>query len=165
VRLQRIPDVSAASLVPFVCDVVEPGMTVQTDGWASYNAIADYGYAHEKTVLRTSGVPAHVSMPGAHRVASLLKRWLLGTHQEAVSPDHLDAYLNEFTFRFNRRASRRRGQLFYRLLEPTRASAFLCRWLMGRSGSRCPKWILNARSAFVQPRVRVHWGTAFWIAR
>ena len=60
---------------------------------------------------------AHVAMPGAHRVASLLKRWLLGSHQGAVEPQHLDAYLNEFTFRFNRRRSQRRGLLFYRLLD------------------------------------------------
>ena len=61
--------------------------------------------------------PAHVVMPGVDRVASLLKRWLLGTHQGSVGHEHLDAYLNEFTFRFNRRDSRRRGLLFYRLLE------------------------------------------------
>ena len=56
-------------------------------------------------------------MPGVHRVASLLKRWLLGTHQGAVQPTQLDYYLDEFTFRFNRRTSRWRGLLFYRLLE------------------------------------------------
>jgi transposase-like protein len=117
VRLQRVPDVSAAALVPFVCDVVEPGTIVQTDGWPSYKQLPSHGYGHEKTVLSASGDPAHVSMPGVHRVASLLKRWLLGTHQGAVSSEHLDAYLNEFAFRFNRRASRRRGLLFYRLLE------------------------------------------------
>ncbi len=60
---------------------------------------------------------AHVAMPGAHRVASLLKRWLLGSHQGAVEAQHLDAYLNEFTFRFNRRRSQARGLLFYRLLD------------------------------------------------
>ncbi len=117
IRLQRVPDVSAASLVPFVCDVVEPGTVVMTDGWASYNPIVDHGYTREKTVVTASGDPAHISMPGVHRVASLLKRWLLGTHQGAVGNEHLDAYLNEFTFRFNRRASRRRGLLFHRLLE------------------------------------------------
>ncbi len=68
-------------------------------------------------VMRKQGDPAHVVMPGVHRVASLLQRWLLGTHQSAVSTEHLDAYLNEFTFRFNRGSSRRRGLLFYRLLE------------------------------------------------
>ena len=65
--------------------------------------------------MRAQHDPAHVVMPGVHRVASLLKRWLLGTHQGSVGPEHLDAYLNEFTFRFNRRRSRRRGLLFYRL--------------------------------------------------
>ena len=67
--------------------------------------------------MRHQDDPAHVVMPGVHRVASLLQRWLLGTHQGRVGPEHLDAYLNEFTFRFNRRHSRRRGMLFYRLLE------------------------------------------------
>ena len=76
----------------------------------------DHGYEHERTIMRGKHDPAHVLMPGVHRVASLLKRWLLGTHQGSVGPEHLDAYLNEFTFRFNRRGSRRRGLLFYRLL-------------------------------------------------
>ena len=67
------------------------------------------GYEHERTIMRAQPDPAHVVMPGVHRVASLLKRWLLGTHQGSVGPEHLDAYLNEFTFRFNRRGSRRRG--------------------------------------------------------
>jgi transposase-like protein len=117
IRMQSVPDVSAASLVPFVCDTVDAGSVVMTDGWRSYLPITDHGYKHERTVVTASGDPAHVSMPGVHRVASLLKRWLLGTHQGAVGAEHLDAYLNEFTFRFNRRASRRRGLLFYRLLE------------------------------------------------
>ncbi len=141
-RLQRVPDVSAAALVPFVCDVVASGATVQTDGWRSYTAIADHGYTHEPTVLSAGGDPAHVSMPAVHRVASLLKRWLLGTHQGAVGNEHLDAYLNEFAFRFNRRASRRRGLLFYRLLEHAVATAPLhYREMIAtpRPGSRTPK--------------------------
>jgi ISXO2-like transposase domain len=76
-----------------------------------------HGYTHERTVMRKHNDPAHVVMPDVHRVASLLQRWLLGTHQGAVGAEHLDAYLNEFTFRFNRRHSRQRGMLFYRLLE------------------------------------------------
>jgi hypothetical protein len=116
-RLQRVPDVSGASLVPFVCSVVEPGSVVRTDGWGAYNTLPDHGYTRSRTVLSASPDPAHVSMPAVHRVASLLKRWLLGTHQGSVQPEHLDAYLDEFTFRFNRRTSRRRGLLFYRLLE------------------------------------------------
>ena len=67
--------------------------------------------------MNTSGDPAHVAMPGVHRVASLLKRWILGTHQGSVSDEHLQAYLEEFNFRFNRRTSRSLGLVFYRLLE------------------------------------------------
>lgn len=117
VRLAQVPDVSAASLVPFVCDTITPGSTVKTDGWTSYRTITKHGYLHEPTSIKASGDPAHVVMLGVHRIASLLKRWLLGTHQGAVRPEHLDAYLDEYTFRFNRRTSRARGLLFYRLLE------------------------------------------------
>lgn len=117
VRLGRVPDASAASLVPFIKEVVEPGDEVHTDGWRGYWPLAQTDYKHVQTKLATSGDPAHVAMPRVHRVASLLKRWLLGTHQGSVRPEHLDYYLDEFTFRFNRRTSRRRGLLFYRLLE------------------------------------------------
>jgi len=117
IRMRRIPDVSAASLTPFVCDVVETGSTVHTDGWHGYDEVPQHGYTRKKTVLSASVDPAQILMPGVHRVASLLKRWLLGTHQGAVSNRHLDYYLDEFTFRFNRRNSRSRGLLFYRLLQ------------------------------------------------
>lgn len=117
VRLAQVADVSAASLVPFVCETITPGSTVKTDGWTSYRTITKYGYLHKPTSIKASGDPAHVVMPGVHRIASLVKRWLLGTHQGAVRPEHLDAYLDEYTFRFNRRTSRARGLLFYRLLE------------------------------------------------
>jgi transposase-like protein len=117
VRMQRVDDVSGASLVPFVCAVVESGSEVHTDGWKGYNGLSEQGYRHRLTKISGSGDPAHVSMPGVHRVAALLKRWLLGTHQGSVTAEHLDAYLNEFAFRFNRRHSRRRGLLFLRLLQ------------------------------------------------
>ena len=122
IRLQSVPDVTQESLIPFIEAVVEPGSTVHTDGWQAYWTVPEHGYTHERTVMRKQNDPAHVVMPGVHRVASLLQRWLLGTHQGAVSPAHLDAYLNEFTFRFNRRRSRRRGMLFYRLLEQSIAA-------------------------------------------
>ncbi|MEW7976657.1 MAG: transposase [Candidatus Sedimenticola endophacoides] len=76
-----------------------------------------FGYAHRKTVLSSLPDPAHVAMPGVHRVANLLKQWILGTHQGSVTPDHLQGYLEEFTFRFNRRTSKNRGLVFRRLLE------------------------------------------------
>lgn len=117
VRMRPIPDASAASLVPFVCDVVEPGSVILTDGWSGYNQVAQSGYVHERVVPSDTGDPAHVSMPGVHRIAALVKRWLMSTHQGAVSGKHLAYYLDEYTFRFNRRTSRSRGLLFYRLLE------------------------------------------------
>jgi len=97
--------------------VVDAGAVVRTDGWAGYNGLVRRGYAHQRTVVSASGDPAHVSMPGVHRVASLLKRWILGTHQGSVGAEHLQSYLEEFTFRFNRRTSRSRGLVFRRLLE------------------------------------------------
>ena len=96
---------------------MEPGATVCTDGWRAYLTLPEHGYPHERIVMTDGDDLAHVAMPAAHRVASLLKRWLLGSHQGAVEPQHLDAYLNEYTFRFNRRNSRRRGLLFYRLID------------------------------------------------
>jgi transposase-like protein len=117
VRLRRVPDESEASLIPFVCEAVRPGSQVRTDGSFAYRHLQQHGYIRHRTVVSWSHTPAHVSMPGVHRVASLLKRWLMGTHQGAVRDEHLDYYLDEFTFRFNRRTSRSRGLLFYRLLE------------------------------------------------
>jgi transposase-like protein len=117
VRMRQLADVSAASLTPFVCQAVEPGSIVRTDGWKGYNSIENHGDVREKYVISGSGNPAHVVLPGVHRLASLLKRWLLGTHQGAVSRKHLDYSLDEYTFRFNRRTSRARGLLFYRLMQ------------------------------------------------
>lgn len=116
-RLERIQNDSTEQVIPFVLANIEPGSQVRTDGSAAYRDLADLGYVHQRTVHLGSDVPAHVSMVGVHRVAALVKRWVLGTHQGAVQPAHLDAYLDEFVFRFNRRASRSRGLLFYRLLE------------------------------------------------
>ncbi len=123
VRMRRVPDASGDSLIPFVCDAVEPGSVVLTDGWGGYNDLPKHGYTRNKTNLSDSGDPAHVVMPGVHRIAALLKRWLLGIHQGAVSGKHLDYYLDEYTFRFNRRTSRSRGLLFYRLMQQAVATA------------------------------------------
>ena len=117
VRMRHIPDASGDSLVPFVCDVTVPGTVVHTDGWNGYNGLAVNGFIRKITVQSSSGDPAHVSMPGVHRVSSLLKRWVLRTHQGSVVPEHLQSYLEEFTFRFNRRTSRSCGLVFRRLLE------------------------------------------------
>lgn len=117
IRLRRIANDSASDVIPFVQEVVEPGAQVRTDGSAAYRSLGDLGYGHQRTVMLGSEVPAHVSMAGVHRVASLVKRWILGTHHGSVQPEHLDAYLDEFVFRFNRRTSNSSGMLFYRLLQ------------------------------------------------
>ena len=117
VRIRRVPDASAESLTPFVCDAIEPGSVVRTDGWPGYDRIHKHGYTRDMVLLSSIGDPAHVAMPGPHRISALLKRWLLGTLQGAVSNKHLDYYLDEYTFRFNRRTSRSRGKLFFRLLQ------------------------------------------------
>lgn len=123
VRLRRVLDVSADSLLPFVEEAVAPGSVVHTDGWSGYKDIAAKGYKHKVTNIKRSGQLAHELMPRVHRVAALLKRWLLGTHQGAVRQEHLDYYLDEFTFRFNRRTSRYRGKLFFRLMQQAVAIA------------------------------------------
>jgi hypothetical protein len=100
-----------------VLDVVEPGSLVHTDANPSYADLEDLGCTHVVTIQRQSPTPAHVEMPAVHRVASLVKRWILGTHQGGLAKQHLNAYLDEFVFRFNRRAARNRGLVFYRLLQ------------------------------------------------
>jgi len=115
IRLCRVPDASAESLSQAVQDTVEPGSMVRTDGWGGYGQLTSLGYVH--AVVRETGEVGENLLPLAHRAASLLKRWLLGTHQGAVRASHLDYCLDEFTFRFNRRTSGSRGKLFYRLVQ------------------------------------------------
>jgi transposase-like protein len=114
IRMQRVIDASGESLEPAVWEMVEPGSVVRTDGWRGYSGLAELGYQHE--VVRKDPDLGENLLPLVNRVASLLKRWLLGTHQGAVQHSHLEYYLDEFTFRFNRRTSKSRGLLFYRLI-------------------------------------------------
>jgi len=116
VRMSVIPDASKDSLLPFVKDNVESGSTVITDGWASYASLSGNRYSHTIYIQSKKKADEQI-LPHVHLVIALLKRWLLGTHQGAVSDKHMQAYLEEFTFRFNRKSSAKRGLLFYRLLE------------------------------------------------
>ena len=119
-RMAPLADASAASLHAFVSDHVEPGATVITDGWQGYRGLDKRGYVHERRSQRAArlrGDDPNELLPAVHRVASLAKRWLLGTHQGSADEAHLPDYLNEFVFRFNRRRSRSRGLVFYRVLE------------------------------------------------
>ncbi len=115
IRLGRMEDASGNSLTRFVQDNVEIGSTVRTDGWNGYNGLSEKGYEH--TIQEETGEVGDEMLPLAHRIASLMKRWLMGTYQGAVREQHLDYYLDEYTFRFNRRTSGSRGKLFYRLVQ------------------------------------------------
>jgi transposase-like protein len=115
IRLSMLDNAAGETLLKAVQETIEPGSEVRSDGWDGYNLLPLHGYIH--TPVRHRDAVSGDATPLAHRVAALLKRWWLGTHQGAISPDYLRYYLDEFTFRFNRRTSRSRGKLFYRLVE------------------------------------------------
>ena len=117
VRMQVIPDAKTPTLRHFLVNNIEPGSTVVSDGLSSYPGACEDWFTHEPYPVAGSGHHAHELLPAVHRVAALTKRWLLGTHQGSVTPDHVQAYLDEFCFRFNRRHSRARGLLFFRLMQ------------------------------------------------
>ena len=122
IRMRVIPDASAGSLRPFIESSVAPGSTIHTDGWPGYAWLDAGVYDHQISLIKGRPREASKLLPHVHRVASLLKRWLLGTHQGAVEPQHLPYYLDEFTFRFNRRTCKSRGKLFYRLMQQAAAT-------------------------------------------
>ena len=144
-RMRVLDDASAASLGPFVADHVEPGTRVITDGWAGYSGLEALGYTHEcrsqRAALARGEDPGEL-LPGVNRVASLAKRWLLSTHQGSVDEAHLQSYLDEFVFRFNRRTSRSRGLVFFRLLQLA----------VGHHPVRYRDLIANPRSPKLPPR-------------
>ncbi len=115
IRLRRVPDASAKHLERAVQEAVAPGSVVRTDGWPGYSRLQERGYIHN--IVREEAEVGRNLLPRVNRVVALLKRWLLGIHQGRVSEAYLDAYLDEFTFRFNRRTSQWRGKLFYRLVQ------------------------------------------------
>lgn len=115
IRLGHIPDTNRATLHGFIVQSIEPGSTVVTDGLQAYREME--GYVHERQIQKLQSADAEHLLPRVHRVVSLAKRWLLGTHQGAIAHEYLQDYLDEFTFRFNRRKSASRGKLFYRLAQ------------------------------------------------
>ena len=117
VRFRCVKAIDQEIIESFVRDYVEPGTKVVTDGLLVYGKLKAAGFNHRPHVLTTGGEKASQQLEHVHLVVSLLKRWLAGTHQGAVTPSHLQAYLDEFSFRFNRRLSQHRGKLFYRLMQ------------------------------------------------
>ncbi len=116
VRLAKIPDASNDSVNAFIVDNIEPSSTIITDGWPSYNEISQKGYNHKVQKPKVNAEDEEV-LPNVHRIASLLKRWLLGTHQSYLNKNKLGFYLDEYVFRYNRRTSTSRGLLFLRLID------------------------------------------------
>lgn len=115
IRMSTIPDASGDALTRTIQQMVEVGSTIRTDGWTGYNGLTNLGYVH--LPMTNHNVKEEDVVDQTHLVAALLKRWLIGTLHGAISHKNLPYYLDEFTFRFNRRASRSRGKLFYRLIE------------------------------------------------
>ena len=120
IRLRVIPDATMATLTPAVTELVEKGSNVVTDGWGGYGGLTGAGFNH--TISRYTPAVGKNLLPKVNRVASLLKRWIMGTHQGSVSHDMLQCYLDEFVFRFNRRTAKSRGLLFQRLLKQAASS-------------------------------------------
>lgn len=116
-RMSVVEHADAAHLIPFLREAVEPGSTLRTDAHRGYNAAMAAGYQREAVAIAAGDHPAHSLLPAVHRVASLFKRWLHSTHQGAVRAEHLQSYLEEYAFRFNRRHAKHGGLRFYRLLE------------------------------------------------
>lgn len=136
IRPRHIPDAPAESLIPFVADSVEPGSVVHADGWLGYLPLEVNGYRHRITYLKDHERKASVLLPRVHPVFALLKRWLFGTHHRAVQNRHLQDYLDEFTFRFNRRKSRSRGRLSYRLTQQAALEPVTCREFVDSARTR-----------------------------
>lgn len=116
IQMTVIKDVKSETLIPAILEMVETKSSVRTDGLPSYNSLTKYGFTHI-TTPKQSLEPGEDPTPLVHRIASLLKRWLLGTHQGGVHIKNLQPYLDEYVFRFNRRTSKSRGKLFYRLIQ------------------------------------------------
>ncbi len=117
VRLRHISDASGKSLVGFLDDCVAKGTKVHTDDWNGYNGVQAAGFTHRVTPVLGDPERARKFFSHVHLVASLLKRWLGATHQGRVQKEHLQGYLDEYTFRFNRRRSLHVGKIFHRLVE------------------------------------------------
>ena len=164
-RIAPLADTSAASLRAFLVDHVEDGATIVTDGLQSYRPAVREPYVHERLV-GAAGPEATNLLPGVHTVSSLAKRWLLGTHQGAVDEAHLSSYLNEFVFRFNRRRSRSRGLVFYRVLElaashdPVRYRDLIANPQPGRRLALPPPATRGRPASLDRPRARRPWRAA-----
>jgi transposase-like protein len=153
VRMNIIPDASGKTLIPWVSEKIAKGSTVMTDGWKGYSGLAAAGYQRKIVFQRRMGQPTGEFLPMVHLIISNLKRWLTGTYKGGWQPKHLQAYLNEFTFRFNRRFWR--GPAFARALglatHPVKRATYASLYAAGDEGG----WVHPARgNPLVLPRLR-----------
>jgi len=124
VRFKRIESATSDNLMKFIEDNIAYGSTIITDGWSGYSPLSNSkNYTHVRKSILGSGREAHELLSHVHMVDSLLKRWINGTHQGNISSKHLEFYLDEFAFRFNRKLSTHRGKVFYRLVQQAVASS------------------------------------------
>ena len=118
VRFKCIKSATSENLMKFIEDNIAHGSNIITDGWSGYASLSESkNYKHEKKIILGSNKEAHELLPHVHMVDSLLKRWILGTHQGRISSKHLEYYLDEYAFRFNRKTSKHRGKIFFRLIQ------------------------------------------------
>jgi hypothetical protein len=114
--MRVIEEAAGETLKAFISENISKGGKIIRDGWSGYSKSDTEGYDHE-IYTRSGTKQAEETLPHVHLVVSLVKHWLLGTHQGAVQPKHLQGYLEEHTFRFKGKNAAKRGLLFYRLLE------------------------------------------------
>lgn len=137
IRLQVVPDCSGDVLEQFVCTNVVPGSHVATDGWKGYNFLSQDIYAHHKVIASKTNDKSSV-LPGVHRISSLVKRLILGTFQGRFGPEHLQSYMDEYVFRFNRRTSRNIGKKFMRIVQQvTSSTKLIYRQIVGGASPFC----------------------------
>lgn len=128
VRFRAIEFCAAGELLPFICDNVERGSIVFTDGWSGYKKLGDQGYSHHEQAQGKDGAKdkeKEKSLDSAHLVISLFKRLMIGTFQERFEKRYLQRYLDKFAFRFNRRKTKVVGKRFFRIAQQVAVSTKL----------------------------------------
>lgn len=116
VWLELIPSAEGKHLFKFISDTVEKGTSIITDGWSGYAQLSENGCEHIKQKQIIASNDEEI-LPNVHRIAALLKRWLLGTLKNYTGQDRLQKYLDEFSSRYNRHKSNSRRLLFHRIIE------------------------------------------------
>lgn len=144
IRLQAIEDVSSKSLMSFIESNIEDKSKLKTDGWSGYLPLNGKNFDHLREIISKSDEDASTLLPGVHLVASLFKRMILGIYQGRFDKKHVQKYLDEFTFRYNRRTSSAVGKKFFRMLEQVICITPKPYWqIIGRKAPDVPLWEIS----------------------